>query len=99
MLTYGLLLLIQKKQSVKQELTAHSTSQTVLAHKLILIQLTPAIRHAGAKGEKRYSSYSFLTSALDGGEVVSVTPRPRFSPGKGTSVHIGYGAWWASELI
>jgi hypothetical protein len=31
-----------------------------------------------AKG-KRHSSYSFTTSALDG--VVSVTPRPRFTPG------------------
>jgi hypothetical protein len=27
-----------------------------------------------------YSSYSFSTSTLDGGWVVSVTPRPRFSP-------------------
>jgi hypothetical protein len=35
-------------------------------------------------GERRYSSYSFLTSALDGG-VVSVTPRPRFTPGERTS--------------
>jgi hypothetical protein len=25
-------------------------------------------------------SYSFLTAALDGGWVVSVTPRPRFTP-------------------
>jgi hypothetical protein len=25
-------------------------------------------RHAGAKGENKYSSYLFLTSALDGGE-------------------------------
>jgi hypothetical protein len=33
-------------------------------------------------GEKRCSSYSFLTSALDGGWVVSVTPRPRFAPGE-----------------
>jgi hypothetical protein len=28
----------------------------------------PTNRHADAKGERRYSSFSFLTSALDGGE-------------------------------
>jgi hypothetical protein len=28
----------------------------------------PLLCHAGNKGERRYSSYSFLTSALDGGE-------------------------------
>jgi hypothetical protein len=30
--------------------------------------------HAGAKGERRYSSYSFLTSALDGGELSASLP-------------------------
>jgi hypothetical protein len=29
-------------------------------------KICPDSRHAGAKGERRYSSYSFLTSALDG---------------------------------
>jgi hypothetical protein len=43
----------------------------------------PAARHAVAMGERKYSSYSFLTSALDGGErVVSVMPRPRFTSEK-----------------
>jgi hypothetical protein len=28
----------------------------------------PTTRHGGRWGERRYSSYSFLTSALDGGE-------------------------------
>jgi hypothetical protein len=36
--------------------------------------------NAGAKERRRYSSYLFLTLALDGGWVVSVTPRPRFYP-------------------
>jgi hypothetical protein len=31
-------------------------------------QSSPATRHEGAWGERKYSSYSFLTSALDGGE-------------------------------
>jgi hypothetical protein len=39
-------------------------------------------RHTGDKGEQSYSSYSFSTSALDGGWVVSATPRPRFIPGE-----------------
>jgi hypothetical protein len=31
-------------------------------------QTSPATRHADAWEERRYSSYSFLTSALNGGE-------------------------------
>jgi hypothetical protein len=34
----------------------------------LIKQSDPATRHGGAWGERRYSSYSFLTSALDGGE-------------------------------
>jgi hypothetical protein len=37
------------------------------------------------KGERRYSSYSFLTSELNVVCVVSVTPRTRFTTGKGPS--------------
>jgi len=40
------------------------------------------LRHAGAKGEKRYSSYSFLTSALDGGEWSASRPGRALTPGK-----------------
>jgi hypothetical protein len=47
----------------------------------------------GMQGEKRYSSYSFLTSALDGGWVVSVTPRPCFSPGERTPSTHCTGGW------
>jgi hypothetical protein len=46
-----------------------------------------------------YSSYSFLTSVLDVGELVSVTPRPRFAPGKGPPVPIVQEAGWASEPV
>jgi hypothetical protein len=35
----------------------------------------------GACGKRTYSSYSFLTSALYGGEWSASTPGPRFSPG------------------
>jgi hypothetical protein len=53
----------------------------IIKVKVKLSRYTPW-RHMG---ERRYSSYSFLTSALDGGEWVSVTPRPRFTPGERTS--------------
>jgi hypothetical protein len=45
------------------------------------------LRHTDAKGKIKYSSYSFLTSAL-GEWVVSVTPWPRFTPGERTTICI-----------
>jgi hypothetical protein len=44
------------------------------------------------RGKRRYSSYSFLTSALGGSEV-SVTPRPRFAPGERTTGTLWTGGW------
>jgi hypothetical protein len=38
--------------------------------------------NAGNKGEKKYSSYSFLTSALEEGERSVSHPWPRFTPGE-----------------
>jgi hypothetical protein len=32
------------------------------------VKTVPAICHGGTRGERRYSSYSYLTSALDRGE-------------------------------
>jgi hypothetical protein len=51
-------------------------------------QSSPATRHGGAWGERRYSFYSF-----------SVTPRPRFAPGNGPPVPIVHGAGWAPEPV
>jgi hypothetical protein len=51
-------------------------------------------RHEGAWGEKRSSSYSFSTSALDG---VSVMSLPRFSPGKMTLGSHCTGGWMGSR--
>jgi hypothetical protein len=48
-------------------------------HEICKSKVVP-LRHARAKKERRYSFYSFLTSALDGVSV-SVTPRSRFTPG------------------
>jgi hypothetical protein len=38
--------------------------------------------HAGDKGERKYSSYSFLTSALNGGEWSASRPGRALAPGK-----------------
>jgi hypothetical protein len=38
----------------------------IICDRMYFHTISPTIRHAGAKGEKKYSSYSFLTSALDG---------------------------------
>jgi hypothetical protein len=52
---------------------------------------------ADREGERRYNSYSFLTSALDG--VVSVTPWQHFTPGKEFPVTSWQEVRWASELV
>jgi hypothetical protein len=54
-------------------------------------QNSSATRHGGAWGERRYSSYSFLTSALDGDEWSASRP--------GRAVPIVQEAGWASEPV
>jgi hypothetical protein len=44
-------------------------------------------------GVRRYSSYSSLTSALEGGGLVSVMPRPRFTPGERAPGTHCIGCW------
>jgi hypothetical protein len=58
-----------------------------------------ATRHEGTWGERRYSSYSFLTSALDGGEWSASRPGRALPPGKEPPVPILQEAWWASEPV
>jgi hypothetical protein len=55
-------------------------------------------RH-GAWGERRYSSYSFSTSALDGGERSGSRPGRTLAPGKDPPVHIVQEAGWASKPV
>jgi hypothetical protein len=50
-------------------------------------------------GERRYSSYSFSTSALDGSEWSASRPGRALPPGKGHLVLIGQGAGWAPEPV
>jgi hypothetical protein len=59
----------------------------------------PATRHGGVLGERRYSSYLFTTSELDGGEWSASRPGRALPLGKGPSVPIGQEAGWAPELI
>jgi hypothetical protein len=44
------------------------------------------LRHAGAKGDRQYSSYSFWASAPDGDEWSASRPGSALPPGKGPPV-------------
>jgi hypothetical protein len=50
-------------------------------------------------GERRYSSHSYLTLALDGGEWSASCPSRALPPGKGPLVPIGLEAGWAPEPV
>jgi hypothetical protein len=50
-------------------------------------------------GERRYSSYLYLTSALYGGEWSASRPGHALPPGKETPVPIGQEAGWTPEPI
>jgi hypothetical protein len=50
-------------------------------------------------GESRYNSYSFFTSALDGGEWSASRPGLSLAPGKGPTVAIVQEAGWAPEPV
>jgi hypothetical protein len=63
--------------------------------KLKLSQYTPRRR----LGESRNSSYSFTTSALDGGEWLASRPGRALAPGKGSPVPIVQEAGWAPEPV
>jgi hypothetical protein len=52
-----------------------------------------------ALGGKEYSSYSFLTLALDGGEWSASRPGRALVPGKGPPVPIVQQAGWAPEPV
>jgi hypothetical protein len=56
-------------------------------------------RRAGAKGEMRYISCSFLTSALDRGEWPASRPGRALAPGIGLPVPTRQEADWAPELV
>jgi hypothetical protein len=49
--------------------------------------------------ERRYSSYSFTTSAVDRGELSASLPGRALPPGKGPPVPIVQEAGWAPEPV
>jgi hypothetical protein len=53
----------------------------------------------GALGEREYSSHSFLTSVLEGGEWSAACPGCTLPPGKEPSVSIVQQAGWVPELV
>jgi hypothetical protein len=55
--------------------------------------------YAGDKGERKYKSYSFLTSPVDGGNWSASRPGRALPPGKAPPVPIVQEAGWASELV
>jgi hypothetical protein len=59
----------------------------------------PCTCHRGAKGERRYSSYSFLTSALDEGEWSASRPGRALPPGKGLPLPVVKEAGRVSEPV
>jgi hypothetical protein len=52
-----------------------------------------------ALGKRRYSSFSFTISALDGGEWSASRPGRALPPGKGLPVPIVQDDGWVSELV
>jgi hypothetical protein len=50
-------------------------------------------------GERRYSSYSFTTSALEGVSGQHHAPAALLPPGKGPPVPIGQEAGWAPQPV
>jgi hypothetical protein len=57
------------------------------------------IHAMAAKVERRYTSYSFTTSALDVGEWLASRPGRALPPGKGPPVPIVQEAGWAPEPV
>jgi hypothetical protein len=72
---------------------------TDTAHRNKPIKSCVTTRYEGAWGETKYSSYSFSTSALDGGEWSASRPGRALSPRKGPPIPIVQEAGWASESV
>jgi hypothetical protein len=75
----------------------HVTAKSYIHHPCY--KSSPATRHWGAWGERRYSSYPFTTSALDRGEWSASRPGRGLPPRKGPPVPIVQEAGWAPEPV
>jgi hypothetical protein len=59
----------------------------------------PQLTYGSERAERRYSSYSFTTSALAEGEWSAWRPGRSLLPGKGPPLSIGQEAGWAPEPV
>jgi hypothetical protein len=66
-----------------------------------MLKSCPTTRHEGTCGreERRYSSYSFLTLALDDGEWSASCTSYTLAPGKGPPVSTVQEAGWAPDPV
>jgi hypothetical protein len=88
----------EKVKKLRSEKTESSITERLPHHctlKKKQSRYTPWMR----LGERRYSSYSFTTSALDGGEWSASRPGRAFTPGERTPVPIVQEAGWAPESV
>jgi hypothetical protein len=84
------------KEGLKQNITIMcSVAWFVFVHcqNIIKQASSPTTRHGGTLGERRYSSYSFSTLALDGGEWSASRPGRAFTPGERTPSTHCTGGW------
>jgi hypothetical protein len=77
----------------------HIILRTAWTNLILVIKSCPTTRHEGAWAERRQSSYSVSTSALDGGEWSASCPGLALAPGKGPPVSIVQEAGWAPEPV
>jgi hypothetical protein len=75
--------LTERKQSlnVKMAQNSYVGEMCIYTACMCKVKISPATRHGGAWGERRYSSCSFSTSELDGGEWSASRPGRAFTPG------------------
>jgi hypothetical protein len=84
---------------VKQRYLYNLPNTTRFVGSTVKAKAVPLHAMEALGGERRYSSYSFTTSALDGGEWSASCPGRALPPGKEPPVPIVQEAGWASEPV
>jgi hypothetical protein len=98
--TVGLYICTEQQTQLILPLCFQHTANWTFVCELIKSWTCPATRHKGAwGGGRRYSSYSFSTSALEGGEWSASCPSRALAPGKGPPVLIVQEAGWVPEPV
>jgi hypothetical protein len=75
------------------------TFLAILCRRKVKSKVVPLCYIQAHLGDRRYSSYSFLTSALEGGEWSASPPGRALPPGKEPSVPIVQEAGWVPEPV